>query len=78
MIKQVLINDDFSILAKLLNDSYLDVTNIFGLTQENCATNNDFVTAEILKSQLTSDREFFYLTSDNKPAGFIAIEESKS
>lgn len=77
MIKQITTNDNFEVLARLLNDSYQTVADEFGLTKENCATNNAFITAKELKSQLTNNREFFCSVIDEKVVGFIAIEKSE-
>lgn len=76
MIKKVSLKDDFNILAKLLNDSFISVAKDFGLTKENCPTNNAFIKAEDLKSQLDEKREFYYLAENNMPIGFVAIEKS--
>jgi ribosomal protein S18 acetylase RimI-like enzyme len=76
MIKKVSYTDNFEALAKLLNDSFETVAEEFGLTKENCPTNNAFITADDLKSQLDEKREFYYLCEKDIPAGFIAIERS--
>ena len=76
MIQQISVNDKFDALVQLLNEAYLTVADEFGLTKENCATNNAFITAEELKSQLTDNREFFSFVLDRKAIGFIAIEKS--
>lgn len=77
MIRKVSIQDDFDKYAKLLNASFGTISNEFGLTKDNCPTNNAFITAEILKSQLTEDIEFYYFIEVSEIAGFIAIEKSK-
>ncbi|SHE37967.1 GNAT family N-acetyltransferase [Dysgonomonas macrotermitis] len=77
MIKQVSTKDNFELLARLLNEAFRTVAHEFGLTRENCPTNNAFITGDELKSQLNEKRKFFYLTEDSKPVGFIAIEKSE-
>jgi len=76
MIKKVSPEDNFKMLAKLLNDSFLTVAKEFGLTEENCPTNNAFITSGDLRSQLDGKREFYYLTDNDIPVGFVAIEKS--
>ncbi len=76
MIKRVTSNDDFRSLAKLLNDAFMTVVHEFGLTKENCPTNNAFITHETLRSQLNEKREFYYFVENEALAGFIAIEHS--
>jgi len=78
MIKKVCIQDDFTVLGKLLNEAFSTVANEFGLTKENGPTNNAFITAEELKSQLTENREFYVYREMDKTVGFIAIEKSLS
>lgn len=77
MIKKVSQKNNFEILAKLLNDSFLTVAKEFGLTKENCPTNNAFISAEDLRSQSDDNREFYCLWENEMPYGFIAIEKSK-
>ncbi len=76
MIRKVDLQDDFSELAKLLNESFATVANEFGLTKENSPTNNAFITSDALKTQLTDNREFYVWEDTNKIIGFIAIEKS--
>lgn len=76
MIKKVSSQENFEVLSALLNFSFGTVAKEFGLTRENCPTNNAFITAEDLKSQLDDKREFYYLDENNIPTGFIAIEKS--
>jgi len=76
MIQRVSLQDDFQVLAKLLNDSFGTVAVDFGLTIENCATNSAFITSEELKSQLAENREFYSYNNGVAFVGFIAIERS--
>jgi ribosomal protein S18 acetylase RimI-like enzyme len=76
MIRKVSLKSDFAVLAKLLNDSFATVADDFGLTEENCPTNNAFITADRLKSQLSVDSEFYYHKDGDGITGFIAIEKS--
>lgn len=79
MIKKVSFDDDFLVYTKLLNSSFATVAVEFGLTMENCPTNNAFITKEKLRFELSEkDREFFYFEENNLVIGFIAIEKSSS
>ena len=76
MIQEISLQDNFQVLAQLLNDSFGTVANDFGLTIENCPTNSAFITCEELKLQLTDNREFYAFNNGVVPIGFIAIERS--
>jgi|SRR3972149_937777 len=76
MIKKVTERDDFKILAKLLNDSFIIVAKDFGITKENCLFHNAFIDNDTLKNKLTSNREFYKLENNGYAVGFIAIEKS--
>lgn len=76
MIKRVDKFEDFESLAKLLNDSFITVANDFGITRDNCPTNNAFIDSETLKSWLISNREFYKHENNGYSIGFIAIEKS--
>lgn len=78
MIQQITLQDDFSLLTKLLNEAFATVAKEFGLTKENSPTNNAFITDEELKFQLTDNREFYVYKNDTQCVGFIAIEQSLS
>lgn len=78
MIRKVSAQDDFIILAKLLNEAFATVAEDFGLTKENSPTNNAFITGEELKSQLTDNREFYIYEHHGEKVGFIAVEKSLS
>lgn len=75
-IHKVEIEDNFYVYARLLNEAFSTVAADFGLTQENCPTNNAFITGEDLKSQLTDNKEFYYSVQERQITGFIAIEKS--
>jgi ribosomal protein S18 acetylase RimI-like enzyme len=77
MIKRVSLQDDFEQYAGLLNAAFATIADDFGLTKENCPTNNAFITAEALKAQSTEYIEFYYYLDQANIAGFIAIEKSK-
>ena len=76
MIQEISLQDNFQILAQLLNDSFGTVANDFGLTIENCPTNSAFITSEDLESQLAENREFYSFNNGAAHIGFIAIERS--
>lgn len=76
MIKKIIEGDDFVILAGLLNQAFDTIAREFDLTKENSPTNNAFITAESLKSQLIENREFYCYEKDNRIVGFIALERS--
>ncbi|MDR2920856.1 MAG: GNAT family N-acetyltransferase [Tannerella sp.] len=78
MIKKVSSQDDFNILAKLLNEAFATVAEDFGLTKENSPTNNAFITGEELELQLTGNREFYVYENYGEKVGFIAVEKSLS
>lgn len=76
MIIKITGQSDFVSLAKLLNEAFSTVAKEFGLTKENCPTNNAFIAAEDLKSQLADTRVFYGYEDKSKMIGFIAIERS--
>jgi len=76
MIQRISLQDNFQVLAQLLNDSFGTVANDFGLTIENCPTNSAFITSGELESQLTENREFYTFKDSAASVGFIAIERS--
>ena len=76
MIKKVTEKDNFKSLAKLLNDSFITVTDCFGITKDNSPSHNAFIDSETLRSKLISNREFYKLDNNGYPVGFIAIEKS--
>ena len=76
MIKKITEQDDFAILAKLLNESFATVAEEYGLTKENCSTNSAFISCEDLQSQLTENREFYCYEDNCRIVGFIAIEKA--
>ncbi|MDR2040432.1 MAG: GNAT family N-acetyltransferase [Bacteroidales bacterium] len=76
MIRNVGLQDDFSILADLLNCSFATVAKEFGLTKENAPTNNAFITGDALKTQLNNCTKYYIEEEDGKITGFIAIERS--
>jgi len=78
MIQQVTQQNDFNILAKLLNEAFATVAKEFGLTKENSPTNNAFIARDELKAQLIESREFYTYTNNGKIIGFIAIEKALS
>ncbi len=78
MIKKVHTNDNFTLLAKLLNEAFATVAKEFGLTRENAPTNNVFITPNELQSQLTGNKEFYVYIQQDRFTGFIAIEKSIS
>jgi len=76
MIRKVDEHSDFGQLARLLNEAFATIAEEFGLTKENSPTSNAFITADMLQSQLTENREFYYCEDNGNIIGFIAIEES--
>jgi ribosomal protein S18 acetylase RimI-like enzyme len=75
MIKQITRQDDFVLLANLLNEAFVTVAKEFGLTKENNPTNGAFITSDELKVQLIESREFYAYEDNGKTVGFIAIEQ---
>ena len=78
MIRKVNLQDDFVVLAKLLNDAFGTVAKDFGLTKENARNNSAFVTGEELKALLIENREYYVYEDDGCASGFVAIEKSLS
>jgi len=76
MIRKVNIQDDFVVLAKLLNNAFCTVAKDFGLTKENARNNSAFITGEELKALLIENREFYVYEDDGCASGFVAIEKS--
>ena len=75
-IKRVTEQDDFIVLAKVLNEAFGTVAKDFGLTKENTPTNSAFITSDSLQAQLTEHREFYTCMMDGRYVGFVAIEKS--
>jgi len=59
MIIKIKEQDNFEILTKLLNDSFITVANEYGITRENCPFHNAFINSETLKSKLTENRDLY-------------------
>jgi len=78
MVIKVNIEDDFDELIRLLNLSFATVAKDFGLTRENCPTNNAFINQKTLKNQFINNREFYKYNLGDKPVGFITIERSNN
>ena len=78
MIRKVKTQDDFVVLAKLLNNAFGTVAKDFGLTKENARNNSAFITDEELKAQLTENSAFYVYEDDGCASGFVAIEKSQS
>lgn len=76
MIRKVNEYDDFIVLAKLLNRAFAGVAEEFGLTKDNSPTNNAFISADVLRSQLTGNREFYCYENNGNSVGFVAVERS--
>jgi ribosomal protein S18 acetylase RimI-like enzyme len=76
MIQQVTKQDDFVVLAKLLNEAFITVAKEFGLTKENASTNSAYIVSDELKAQLIENREFYTYIDNGKNIGFVAIEKS--
>jgi len=76
MIRRISVQEDFSIHTRVLNAAFGTIADQYGLTKENSPTNNAFITSEMLKSQLTANREFYSYEEDAKAIGFIAIEKA--
>ncbi len=77
MIQKIDLDNDFVPYARLLNEAFLTVAEEFRLTRENSPTNNAFITAAELKSQLTECRCFYAYFEDEIPIGFVAIERAE-
>jgi diamine N-acetyltransferase len=69
-------SDDVSTIVKVLNESHSTVARDFGFTREMNPTNNAFIGANTLKSQLNAGIELFQLKVNNLIVGCIAIEKS--
>lgn len=76
MIREIKEQDDFTVCAGLLNDAFSGVAREFGLTRENSATHNAFITSAELKSQLTKTRGFYCYEEEGVAVGFVAVEKS--
>ena len=75
-IERITKNDDFSHYINVLNRAFITVANDFGLSKENCPTNNAFIDEQTLKKQLAENMEFYHLVLNKQTIGFIAIEKS--
>jgi ribosomal protein S18 acetylase RimI-like enzyme len=75
-IHKISMQDDFVVLAKLLNKAFGTVAKEFGLTKKNASTNSAFIKSDELKAQLTENREFYLYRDKDKIVGFVAIEKS--
>lgn len=63
-------------IIDILNNSHLTIAEEFGFTRENNPSNNAFIDANTLRSQLTKGIELFTAESEDKQVGCIAIEKS--
>jgi diamine N-acetyltransferase len=69
-------NHDLSDVVKVLNEAHLTVAEEFGFSKDSNPTNNAFIDASTLKTQLEKGILLYSLAVKGKPIGCIAIEKS--
>jgi N-acetylglutamate synthase-like GNAT family acetyltransferase len=74
--KHVTQQADLEKSVKILNESHATVAMEFGLTKENCPTNNAFIDIATLKNQLNKGIKLYQLMIEKTAIGCIAIEKS--
>ena len=69
-------DSDLSAVVQVLNASHGTVAKQFGFTRETNPTNNAFIDATTLQSQLNTGIRLYGLNLDGRLIGCIAVEES--
>ncbi|MFC1637002.1 GNAT family N-acetyltransferase [Planctomycetota bacterium] len=69
--------DDINALVSLLRNSFRDVAERFGITQENNPRSLAFCTNERIEDDLGKGVTYFILEKDGRPCGCVAIERAK-
>jgi ribosomal protein S18 acetylase RimI-like enzyme len=67
---------DLSVVVKVLNEAHGTIANDFGFTRESNPTNNAFIDAPTLQSQMEKGIGLYLLTHNQEPVGCIAIEKA--
>lgn len=76
MIEKLTPHTDITILADLLNKSFRTIADEFGLTKDNCPSNNSFIDEASLKNQIDRGMDIYILFADKVAIGCVAIERS--
>jgi predicted GNAT family N-acyltransferase len=69
-------NQDLSMAVRVLNDSHATIAEKFDFTKETNPSNNAFIDATALRSQLLKGLDLFAMSENNQWVGCIAIEKS--
>ena len=69
-------DQDLSVVVQVLNESHATVAEEFHFTKETNPSNNAFIDAAALKSQLSKGLDLFAMLDENQWVGCIAIEKS--
>lgn len=66
---------DVDALVSMMQDSFLDVAERFGLTEQNSPTHPSNCRPEWLLREMNRDVTFYILENDGQPAGCVALEK---
>jgi N-acetylglutamate synthase-like GNAT family acetyltransferase len=70
-------DQDISLLATLIRDSFRDVAERFELTPENCPTHPSHCTPEWVETALAKGVNYYLLENDALPCGCVALEQAR-
>ena len=68
---------DIDVLVDLLRNSFRDVAERFGITEENNPRSLAFCTNERIESDMEKDLTYYILEKDGQPCGCVALERAK-
>jgi N-acetylglutamate synthase-like GNAT family acetyltransferase len=68
---------DIDVLVTLLRNSFRDVADKFGITEENNPRSLAFCTNERIENDLEKDLTYYILEKDCRPCGCVALERAK-
>lgn len=75
-IAEIIPDAELPVLLDIIRQSFLTVTDKFGITRENAPTYPAFMTLEVLKKTISSGLVMFGLYDDEKMIGCVGIEDS--
>ena len=67
--------EDIDVLTEIIQDSFLDVAEQFGLTPQNSPTHPSNCRAEWIMREMNRDVTYYILENDGLPAGCVALEK---
>jgi ribosomal protein S18 acetylase RimI-like enzyme len=70
-------SEDIGVLAETIRDSFRDVAERFGLTEENCPRHASNCTPDWIEKDMDRGITYFVMESEGRVAGSVALEQAK-